>query len=57
MTLGVINSGDDAVGHVLDAVGEIKDAVVVGHDNHGALVVERDVAQEFHDRATRGCVE
>jgi hypothetical protein len=42
--------------HNPDAVSEMKDARVVGHDNKGAIPVEGLLAKELHNFAARGVV-
>ena len=44
---------DHAVVHVGDAVAELEDAVVVGHDDHGAVGPDGRLAEQLHDGESR----
>ncbi len=48
---------DLSIVHVRDDVCEVKDPVVMGDDNHGAVRMHRRVGEKFHDGFARGVIQ
>jgi len=54
---GRLDALDTAILHERDAIGEVHDAVVVGHDDHGAVFAPGAFGEELHDSKAGVVVE